>query len=295
MIILFFICILSVGCSKKVSNDNIIEDTEEGKLMVFVIDKTTKAPIKDVSIRILGDTLSYITNEKGLSSEITMNINKDIYKKYGSELYKKAPSGSCSVLLTKEGYKDYLVVNKQVYPGFSDNILKVELTKSSNSDKEKYNVDYQYPHEVWIQNLVDYCNEIKVNSEGNNEYKVNIVVKNQNSKPVQNALIYIPELKLRTQTDENGKAVLKPDNLVNTININNSIKNEAQDYTLIVNKENYKSAIIFNIKAPVDKDNNIGISLVEVKDNNQEKYTIGYQAYEQEVIDNFIKNLKQNN
>lgn len=292
VLMVLMLCALFAGCSKDAGTSTIESTDNEGKILVTVTDKSTKKPVVDAKIVIVGMESTYKTGQDGKSPAINLTVNRDFYKKYGSELAQKAPSGCVTVLVSKDGYKDYLVFNKAVYPGYSSNNLNVEMTKLSGKDNEKYTVDYQYPHELWLQELVQYCGSIKDEETGSGENKITINVKDQNSKALQDAYVSIPELGIKAKTDKTGNVVLNAAVSLNTLSIY-PVKRDLSEYTIVVTKDDYVPSIIFNATSQEGKDTALNVNLKSSKAKDAGKYTLSCSPYEKDWVDKLISNYEE--
>lgn len=292
LVLIVMLCAMLSGCADQTSSSKVQNTVEEGKLSISVVDKATNKPVSDAKITIIGIEDSYKTDENGKSPEITMKVNKDMYKKYGEELAKKTPSGCVTIIVSKEGYKDYLLFNKAVYPGYAANTLNIQLIKPTSNDTEKYVVDYQYPHELWVQELIQYCSKIKDDSAGSGENKLTVNVKDQNSKAVQDAVVVIPELNIKTKTDKTGKAALNPPDAIDTMNIY-PVKRELSEYTLVVSKEGFAKSIMFNVTVGAGKDSKVDITLKAPKTKETDEYSASFFPYEKDWIDKIVGNYKK--
>lgn len=282
---------LIAGCAEETSGNVEQNSIEEGKLSITVVDKTTKKPVSDAQIFIVGVDNSYKTDEQGKSPDISLKVNKDIFKKYGAELTKKAPAGCATIIVLKEGYKDQVVFNKAIYPGYSANLLNIQLTKLKEDDKDKFSADYQYPHEQWVQELIAYCSTIKDGETGNGDNKLAITVKDDKSKAVQDAVVVVPEFDIKATTDKSGKVELSPPTAVDTLNAY-PVQRDLSEYTLVVSKEGYESSVVFNVTAGDGKDSSIDITLKPSKDKNAQGYNATYYPYEKEWVEKVIDNYK---
>lgn len=293
--ITIILAIMFCGCTKKTNSDvqitNTDEDTE-GRIVVTVVDKDTKKPVSDAKITIIGVDNTYKTDDKGLSPDITLKINKDIYRKYGGELWKKAPSGSVTVLVSKDDYKDYVMFNKAIYPGYSSNRLNVAMEKLSKKDKQKFVTDIEQPHEVWIQELLEYCSDMKEEKEGNGEGKVTIDIKDNNSKPVDGVTIIIPELGIKGITDKTGKVVLKPGLDKEVFDVY-PVKKDYMEYTIVALKEGYTPDILLNAAIHKEKDNNISFKLKASKGQGQNEFVVKLQPFDSAWVQKLIDNYKK--
>ena len=292
LIIMLVFLITLFGCTKKTSSNIVVENVNpDGKLTITVMDQSTKKPVSDAKIVIVGADNTYNTNDKGVSPEISLKINKDIYKKYGDTLLKTAPSGSATIIVFKEGYKDYVYFNKSIYPGNSSNNLKIEISKPVKNDSQKYVANIESPHDLWVQELIQYCKNVNQENQGIGENKVNINVKDSSSKAVEGASIIIPELGIKTVTDKNGKCTVKLDTLKVEI-IVYPVKRQFSDVTIVTLKEGYLPAISFNTSINKDKENNINIAL---KPGSPDKsgYIVKVEPYEKEWVENLIGNYKK--
>lgn len=283
------LAVLWSGCAKKPTTQvNAAEDLK-GKLVVTVVDKSTEKPISGAKIIISGEDGTYSTNEKGMTDEIEMKVNKDFYKRYGDSLTKKAPSGSATILITKDGYKDCIIFNKAIYSGRADNTMKVEMVKLSKNDKQKYVCSMECPHEVWVEELVGYCKNIKNQNAGSGQNKLTVSVKGQGSKAIEGASVIIPEMGLKVVTDKSGKAALNPEDATDAVSLYPVIR-ESSKYTVVVIKEGYIIPVIFNT-SPGSK--TLDITLKSAKDPAQTEVSASCQPDEGSWVEKVISSMKQ--
>lgn len=293
--LLMVVVVLSMsvfGCTQKTST--VVQKTSEdnkGKLVVKVVDKSTKKPVNDAKVTIVGVDSVYKTDDKGLSPEIKLEVNKDFYKKYGEALSQKAPSGSATILVSKDGYKDYVIVNKAVFPGYASNNINIELPKLLKSDKQKYIVDVEYPHDTWIEELVQYCKVIKEPKEGSGDNKVAINVKDKNSKAVDGVSLVIPELGIKGVTDKSGKIILKPG--AGSAGIDSVTKDSYCEYTIVALKEGYKPEIILSTAVYNNKDSNVNVVLKPDSDKGQGNFAVSHQTIDKAWIEKLIETHKK--
>jgi hypothetical protein len=279
------------GCTKKTNSDNgIVVENEKGKLLLKVVDKTTKKPLANAKIRILGITDTYKTDDKGLSPVINIYINRDYFKRYGEDLQKKAPSGTVTVIVSMDGYKEYISFNKPIYPGYTANNMTVEMTKPAKSDKQNYFAEACLPHEAWVQELVTYCASIKDINAGKGLNRVTVSVKNNNTKSIEGVMVFIPELGIKGMTDKNGKCVLNLDNFRDDRAIY-PVKRQFSDYTIIAMKQDYATNVIFNAAVEDGKESLVSIKLSTSK--SQDDITISHRPYEKEWIEKLITSYKE--
>lgn len=278
------------GCSKQPGTEVKSVKDLKGKLIVTVVDKSNKKPVSGAKIIVLGADDTYSTNEKGVSNEIEMNINKDFYKKYGDSLMKKAPSGSATILITKDGYKDCIIFNKSIYPGHSDNTLNVEMIKLSKDDKQKYVYSMDCPHEVWVGELVAYCKNISAKNAGSGRNKLSVTVKGKGSKAIEGASVIIPEMGLKATTDKNGKAALNPEDSKDVIGLYPVIR-ESSEYTVVVIKDGYVPSVTFN--TPPIGNKALNVVLKTTKDNPNTEVSMSCQLDDASWVEKVINSMKQ--
>lgn len=292
LILLFMGLVLAVlwcGCSKKNNTQVKADEDLKGKLIVTVVDKSTKKPISGAKIIVSGADDTYSTDDKGSTDEIQMSVNKDFYKKYGDSLTKKAPSGSATILITKDGYKDCIIFNKAIYPGRADNTMKVEMVKLSKTDKQNFVYSMECPHEVWVEELVDYCKDIKNQNAGSGQNKLIVSVKGQGSKAIEGASVIVPEMGLKTLTDKNGKTTLTPESLKDVLSLYPVVR-ESSEYTVVVIKDGYMPAVIFNT-APSSK--SLDVVLKPNKNTSETEVSVSCKADDASWVEKVINSMKQ--
>lgn len=280
------------GCTKKTNSLQVKNEVQEGKLVVKVLDKSTKKPIADANIIVMESNGSYKTDEKGLSPEIAISINKDSYKKYGDDLLRKAPSGDVTIMITKDGYKDYVIFNKTLYPGAAPNSMDVQMVKLAKNDKEKYVTDIQTPNESWVEELIAYCKGIKDENLGTGNNKLALTISGRNSKPAEGAMVYIPELNLMGKTDAKGKVEFKitPNQLIVD---KYAVKKNYQEYTIVTIKDGYTDNISFNVPVHEGKDNNLNISIKPSDSSKGSGLVMKYEPIDKEWIEKLIQSYKK--
>jgi len=166
--------------------------------------------------------------------------------------------------------------------------MNIQMVSLAKNDKELYVVDNQYPHDMWIQELISYCNSIKEEKIGTGENSLTVNIKDQNSKAVEGAAVVIPELGINVKTDKSGKAVLKPPAAIDIMNIY-PVKRQASEYTIVVTKESYTTAVVFNVTVNDDK----AESIVLKPSKNKDDYSISSRPYEKDWIEKVISNYKE--
>lgn len=284
------LAVLWSGCAKKSNTQVKAAEDLKGKLVVTVVDKSTGKTISGAKIIVSGTDDTYNTNEKGMSDEIEMKVNKDFYKKYGDSLAKKAPSGSATILITKDGYKDCIVFNRAIYSGRADNTMKVEMIKLSKNDKQKYVWCMECPHEVWVEELVGYCKNIKNQNAGSGQNKLTVAVKGQGSKAIAGASVIIPEMGLKVVTDKNGKATLNPVDSKDVLSLY-PVSRESSKYTVVVIKDGYVIPVIFNTSPGSDK--TLNVTLKAASDPTKTQVIASCQLDDDSWVEKVISSMKQ--
>ncbi|HBM76238.1 MAG TPA: hypothetical protein DD429_11905 [Clostridiaceae bacterium] len=295
IIIFSLICLLPAGCTKKDSTDKQAEETqviEKGKLLITVSDKEYKEPIADAKIVIAGVEGFYKTDGKGQSPEIDLEINKDVFKKYGAELFKKAPSGMLTIFVTKDGYKDYIVFNRPVYPGYSANNVNIQMSKPEEGHSETYTLDIQYPDGIWINELVEHCRGIESEKNGAGENKIAVTVKDEKSNAIEGASVFIPELGIKVLSDKNGLSVLKPAAVTDIADLYPSMQ-QHQGYTVVVDKDGYMPAVVFDVTLGENKEGSATIVLKSAKAKGAEEYTATSQPYDKDWLSQVIASFHE--
>lgn len=286
--------VLCGGCAKgkgSAEAESTVE-IDEGRIAVTVVDKKTQKPIAEARIIIAGSENIYKTDSKGKSPEITLKVNKDRYKRYREELYRKAPSGTVTVLVTKEGYKDYVVFNMSVYPGYAANTLEVGMVKGNDGDRTGYVKEYGKPDEIWTEDLISYCAKMKDEKPGNGTNRVAVSVKDESGKALKDVSVVIPELNLRVVTDKSGSCRLNPD-VLNDQPASLPVLRESSEYTVVASKDGYIPSVMFNVEVEGGKERSLKVVLKEAKPAESDTQSVTFQPYESEWIEKAITTMKQ--
>jgi len=289
-------CMPISSCKKEEGIQTQIADEKlDGMLLVRVVDSSSKEPIDDAEIVVMDVDSIYKTNDIGFSPEIALEVNKSMYKRYGDELYEKVPSGCANVLITKEGYKDYLVLNKAIYPGSGPNFLQVEMIKHSEGDSKDYLVEQEGPHEVWIGELIDHCSKLAEGNTGDGDTEVTVNVLDGKSAPIEGAQVVIPELNIKATTDKAGKCVLNPVIIDNEGNVAQEEMLESGEgvFTLVVIKEDFTPFVLFNVAMKNIIDNRIQVTLNQKTGEGEGDCVVSHYPLEEEWVEKVITSFKE--
>lgn len=253
------------GCKGKTSTADVLNvNTSKQKMVVVVVDKDSKAAIKDAKVNIMGDNTVYTTDQMGKTPEVLVDLNKGFFLKYSDEVTSKINCGFINIVASKSGYGKHMEIDSSVYPGDSTSVVRVELTKNKD-----YTENVNAPDINYIETLLNAYE--KFSGEGlktDNMVKAKIMVTDEMNKPVEGAKIVIPESKASVKTNKSGTVeVAIPYDNNNSINM--PVKKGYGEITILIYKEKYAPCAI--IKKHIDKDKPDNIS-IKLKNSSKCKY-----------------------
>ncbi|MCX7884832.1 MAG: hypothetical protein N2448_07380, partial [Caloramator sp.] len=150
LILAVMMLIFNQGCLKKSNSTNVItEMPQKQKMIVVVLDKQTKSPIKDAKVYIIGDDTVYTTDDMGKTPEIDVELNKDYFSKYTDEVANRMNCGLVNIVVVKEGYAKHFEADYNLYPGNSTSVAKIQLSKN-----KKVTTNCNLPDVNYIENIV---------------------------------------------------------------------------------------------------------------------------------------------
>ena len=244
------------GCrGKKSTADVLNESTNKQKMVVVVVDKDSKAAIKDAKVNIIGDDTVYTTDEMGKTPEVLVDLNKGFFLKYSDEVTSRVNCGFINITAAKQGYGKHMEVDSSIYPGDSTSLVRIELTKNKD-----YTYNVNAPDINYIEALLNAYE--KFSGEGlktNNMAKAKITVTDEMNKPVEGAKIVIPESKVSVKTNKSGTAEVSIPYDNNSINM--PVKKVYGEITVLIYKDKYAPKAVIKKHISVDKPNNISIKL----------------------------------
>lgn len=263
VLLILAIVISTSGCVKKTSETNV--DTEVAnthKIIVVVADKETKSPVKGAKVYVLGNNVTYATDDMGKTPELDVELNKEYFKKYSEEISSRMRSGFVNVAVIANGYSKHLETDYSVYPGDSISIVRVELTKGNN-----YTVNSNAPDISYIENLLKTYEKYEskeVKAENMVKYKISIA--DDKNKPIEGAKVVIPEANAVNNTDQKGICefnipYLEENNMLYAVNKGYG------EITVLVYKEGYLSKAV--IRGHVSTNEKTNTMTVKMKKTNK--------------------------
>lgn len=244
------------GCrGKKSTADVLNESTNKQKMVVVVVDKDSKAAIKDAKVNIIGDDTVYTTDEMGKTPEVLVDLNKGFFLKYSDEVTSRVNCGFINIAAAKQGYGKHMEVDSSIYPGDSTSLVRIELTKNKD-----YTYNVNAPDISYMEALLNAYE--KFSGEGlktNNMAKAKITVTDEMNRPVEGAKIVIPESKVSVKTNKSGTAEVSIPYDNNSINM--PVKKVYGEITVLIYKDKYAPKAVIKKHISVDKPNNISIKL----------------------------------
>lgn len=246
------------GCLKKAELTNVDREANNThKIIVVVVDKETKAPIKDARVYILGHSDTYTTDNMGKTPELDVELNKEYFAKYTDEMAGRMRSGFVNVGINAKGYSKHLETDYSVYPGDSISIVRVELTKGKS-----YTANSNSPDISYIGNLIkayEKFESIEIKSENTIKYKVSVL--DDKNKPIEGARVVIPEANGVNITDNKGNCEFNIP-YIEANNITYPVNKGYGEITVLIYKEGYLSKAILRAQTRTnDKSNSIGIKI----------------------------------
>lgn len=237
LLILSILLIISVtGCSTKTTGTENLKakDKTKQKMMVVVVDKKTKKPVKDAKVYIVGMDNPYTTDEMGKTEEIEVDINKGYFENYSEDVRNKMRAGFVNIVVVSKGYGKHMEMDYCIQPGSSTSIAKVEIAAGTKTTQ-----NINKPGDTYIENLVRSYESFEgqgARTESASKYK--ITVKDENNKPVEGAKIVVPEALTSMNTDKKGICEIEvPQEISNQVNY--PVKREYGEITVLVYKEGY--------------------------------------------------------
>lgn len=265
-LIILIILLSTSGCGKKTSKTNVnMEEADTHKIIVVVVDKETKSPIKEAKVSVLGQNTTYTTDDMGKTPELDVELNKEYFKKYSEEITSRMRSGFVNVAVIASGYAKHLEADYNVFPGGSISIVRVELTKGKS-----YTVNSNAPDISYVENLLKaYENyESKESKESNSDkmVKCKISIVDENNKPIEGAKLVIPEANAVNNTDKKGICELNIP-YVEENNITYPVNKGYGEITVLAYKEGYLSKAV--IREHVSINQKINTKIVKMKKSNK--------------------------
>lgn len=246
--IAFMLVIFNGACMKKTNSTNALNDIpQKQKMVVVVVDKQTKTPIKDAKVYIIGDNTIYTTDDMGKTPEIQVELNKDYFSRYADEIRNKMNCGFVNIIAVKTGYAKHIEFDYNIFPGDSPSVARIELSKN-----RKTTINCNLPDINYIENIVKTYE--KFEGEGiktENMVNFKVLVTDDSKKPISEAKIVIPEAKLTVITDKKGSAEFKIP-FDNTNIINYPVIKDYGEVTIIAYKDDYAPRVV--LRAQVNKD-----------------------------------------
>lgn len=275
------------GCLKSTIPTNANKsEAETQKAVVVVVDKQTKAPIKDAKIYIMGDSTLYTTDEMGKTPEFKTELNKSYFSRYIDEVVNRVKSGFVSIVVVKDGYAKHLEKDYCVYPGDSISVIKIELAKGKNLTSNCNVPDINY-----IENVVKSYEKFEgQGTKTDNMVKYKVTVVDEKKKPIEGVKIVIPEAGLSMVTDKNALCQFDVPYDENE-KIAYPVKRDYGEITLLAYKEGYMIKAVINVQVNKDGKNNSIIIKMKKADKGKIDYEIIHPK--DKWVEDIINNYKQ--
>jgi hypothetical protein len=262
-LLMLAIVISTTGCIKKTSKTNVeLEVVNTHKIIIVVVDKETKAPVKAAKVYILGDNVTYTTDDMGKTSELNVELNKDYFTKYSEEIVSRMRSGFINVAVKASGYSNHLEIDYGVYPGDSISIVRVELSKGKS-----YTVNSNSPDISYIENLMKTYEKYEsqeIKSDKMVKYKISVV--DEKNKPIEGAKVVIPEAKAVNTTDKKGTCELNIP-YIEESNVIYPVNKGYGEITILTYKEGYLSKAVIRAHTSINEKTNA--SVIKIKKSNK--------------------------
>jgi hypothetical protein len=281
------IIISTTGCIKKTKNTNVeLEVANTQKIIVVVVDKETKAPVKEAKVYILGDNITYSTDDMGKTSEIDVELNKAYFTRYSEDIASRMRSGFVNVAIKAKGYCNHLEIDYNVYPGDSISIVRVEITKGSN-----YTVNSNSPDISYIENLFKVYEKYESQeTKSDNMVKYKISVVDEKNKPIEGVKVVIPEAKAANTTDKKGNFELNIP-YIEENNIAYSVNKGYGEITVLTYKEGYLSKAV--IRAHMNRDEKTNTLAIKIKKSNKKSIECEVVKPREEWVKGILDSFKE--
>ncbi len=262
-LLMLAIVISTIGCVKKTSKTNVeLEVINTHRVIIVVVDKETKAPVKAAKVYILGDNVTYTTDDLGKTSELNVELNKDYFTKYSEEIASRMRSGLINVAVKASGYANHLETDYSVYPGDSISIVRVELSKG-----KKYTVNSNSPDISYIENLMKAYEKYEsqeIKSDNMIKYKISVV--DDKNKPIEGVKVVIPEAKAVNTTDKKGNSELNIP-YIEESNVIYPVNKGYGEITILTYKEGYLPKAV--IRAHTSTNEKTNALVIKIKKSNK--------------------------
>lgn len=261
-LIILLILFSTSGCMKKTSETNVdMGAANTHKAIVVVVDKETKAPVKEAKVYVLGQSVTYTTDDMGKTPELDIELNKEYFNKYSQEITSRMRSGFVNVAVIASGYSKHLENDYSIFPGSSISIVKIEITKGKS-----YTSNSNAPEISYVENLIktyETYESKETKSENMVKYKISVV--DDKNKPIEGARIVIPEANGVNNTDKKGICEINIP-YIEESNILYPVKKGYGEITVLAYKEGYLSkAVIREHVSTNEKTNTKTIKMKKAK------------------------------
>lgn len=286
-VLMLVIIISTTGCIKKTKDANLeLEVANTHKIIVVVADRETKAPVKGAKVYILGDNITYTTDDMGKTSELDVELDKAYFTRYSEDISSRIRSGFVNVAIKASGYSNHLETDYSVYPGDSISIVRVEITKGKN-----YTLNSNSPDISYIENLIKVyekyeSQESKLDSMV--KYKISVV--DEKNKPIEGVKVVIPEAKAANTTDKKGNFELNIP-YIEENNITYSINKGYGEITVLTYKEGYLSKAV--IRAHTSKDEKTNALVIKIKKSNKKGIEFEVVKPREEWVKGILDSFKE--
>lgn len=260
-LIILIILLSTSGCVKKTSETNVdMEAVNTHKVIVVVVDKETKSPVKEAKVCILGQSVTYTTDDMGKTPEMDIELNKEYFNKYSQELTSRMRSGFVNVAVIANGYAKHLESDYSIFPGSSISIVKIELTKGKS-----YTANSNAPDISYIENLIkayETYESKETKSENMVKYKISVV--DEKNRPIEGVRIVVPEANAVNNTDKKGICEINIP-YIEENNILYPVKKGYGEITVLAYKEGYLSKAV--IREHVSTNEKTNTKIIKMKKN----------------------------
>lgn len=252
LLIITMLILSTAGCFKKSETTSTeLELNAKQKMIVVVVDKQTKAPVKDAKVCIVGDNTIYTTDEMGKTPEILVDINKDYFNKYVDEVANKMNCGFVNIVAIKTGYAKHMEMDYSLFPGNSTAIAKVEISKN-----KKITSNCNMPDVNYIENLVKAYEKFEGQGlKADNMIKYKVAVTDDAKKALEGVKLVIPEAKMVVSTNKKGIAEFEIP-YDDTSYVNYPVKKDYGEITILAYKDGCSPRAIFRVHVNKDGKNN---------------------------------------
>lgn len=141
-----------IGQQAEIDNSLEVSTSEKfGYIQPQVVDGFSEEPIEGAIVVVPETNESYKTNENGYTPNIRIKISPDTHFE---KIHPKS-WGETTLIVYKEGYREYVLLNLNVWEGQTRQGPKILLFPKKNQQLDQPMSIVEGPNQVWINSLVE--------------------------------------------------------------------------------------------------------------------------------------------